>query len=281
MDGALVRTSRKFGNRTFAAIGNPQRVDERARGVKKGKGLAAVQPRVSFCRQAMHMSRILIVDDDRELCELLAEYLRREGFEVDYVHEAASMLARLSHPALRPDLLILDVSMPGQNGLDALRDLRLQHRLPVIMLSARGEPVDRVIGLELGADDYLAKPCLPRELLARVRAQLRRYTLAGAGDLHAGALRLLPGERRAFAHGRELPLTGAEFALLFALAQRAGEVIDKAALSRTALGREMERFDRSIDVHVSRLRQKLKQAGADSPRIESVRGAGYVLTVAG
>jgi two-component system response regulator CpxR len=227
----------------------------------------------------MHMPRILIVDDDRELCELLAEYLRREQFDVDYVHDAAAALARLADPALRPDLLILDISMPGQSGLDALRELRLQHRLPVIMLSARGEPVDRVIGLELGADDYLAKPCLPRELLARVRAQLRRHTLATAGDLHVGALRLLPGERRAFAGEQELPLTGAEFALLFALAQRAGEVIDKATLSRSALGRELERFDRSIDVHVSRLRQKLKQAGAESPRIESVRGAGYVLTV--
>ncbi|HET9836305.1 MAG TPA: response regulator transcription factor [Rhodanobacteraceae bacterium] len=224
------------------------------------------------------MPRILIVDDDRELCELLAEYLRRESFEVDHVHAAAAALVRLADPALRPDLLILDISMPGQSGLDALRELRLQHRLPVIMLSARGEPVDRVIGLELGADDYLAKPCLPRELLARVRAQLRRHTLAAAGDLHLGALRLLPGERRALAGERELPLTGAEFALLFALAQRAGEVIDKATLSRIALGRELERFDRSIDVHVSRLRQKLRQAGAKSPRIESVRGAGYVLT---
>jgi len=227
----------------------------------------------------MHMSRILIVDDDRELCGLLAEYLRREAFEVDYVHDAASALARVSDTSSRPDLLILDVSMPGQNGLEALRELRLQHRLPVIMLSARGEPVDRVIGLELGADDYLAKPCLPRELLARVRAQLRRHTLAAASDLHVGDLRLLPGERRAFAGENELPLTGAEFGLLLALAQRAGEVVDKAALSRTALGRELERFDRSIDVHVSRLRQKLKQAGAASPRIESVRGAGYVLTV--
>jgi two-component system response regulator CpxR len=227
----------------------------------------------------MHMPRILIVDDDRELCELLAEYLRREQFDVDYVHDAESALARLPDPALRPDLLILDVSMPGQNGLEALRELRLQHRLPVIMLSARGEPVDRVIGLELGADDYLAKPCLPRELLARVRAQLRRHTLAVAGDLHVGDLRLLPGERRAFAGDVELPLTGAEFGLLLALAQRAGEVVDKAALSRLALGRELERFDRSIDVHVSRLRQKLKQAGAESPRIESVRGAGYVLAL--
>jgi len=160
-----------------------------------------------------------------------------------------------------------------------LRELRLQYRLPVIMLSARGEPVDRVIGLELGADDYLAKPCLPRELLARVRAQLRRNTPAVSGTLQVGILRLQPGERRAYAGENELSLTGAEFQLLLALAQRAGELVDKAALTRIALGRELERFDRSVDVHVSRLRHKLAEASAQSPRIESVRGAGYILVV--
>ncbi|MGA9340769.1 MAG: response regulator [Rhodanobacteraceae bacterium] len=223
------------------------------------------------------MSRILIADDDRELCALLAEYLRCEGFDVAVVHDGAGALAQLSDQATRPDLLILDVMMPGQNGLDTLRDLRLQHRLPVIMLSARGEPVDRVVGLELGADDYLSKPCLPRELLARVRAQLRRVTVGGAGNLEVGVLRLAPGERRAFAAEQELSLTGAEFLLLFALAQRAGEVIDKAALTRAALGRELERHDRSIDVHVSRLRRKLAEASDAAPRIDSVRGAGYVM----
>jgi two-component system response regulator CpxR len=223
------------------------------------------------------MSRILIVDDDRELCALLAEYLRREGMQVEAVHDGEAALEQLRDPASRPDLLILDVMMPGRNGLDTLRELRLQHRLPVIMLSARGEPVDRVVGLELGADDYLSKPCLPRELLARVRAQLRRHTVEGVGALTAGNLRLLPGERRAYASERELTLTGAEFLLLLTLVQRAGEVIDKAALTRAALGRELERFDRSIDVHVSRVRQKLLQASKQSPRIESVRGSGYVL----
>lgn len=225
------------------------------------------------------MQRILIADDDRELCELLAEYLRGEGFEVDCVHDSAAALARLTDADTRPELLILDVMMPGRNGLDALRDLRLQHRLPVIMLSGRGEPLDRVIGLELGADDYLTKPCLPRELLARVRARLRRHTVDNADDLSVGVLRLSPGERRAFADGNELPLTGAEFLLLFALAQRAGEVIDKAVLARSSLGRELERFDRSIDVHVSRLRHKLKEASSSAPRIESVRGMGYVMVM--
>lgn len=227
------------------------------------------------------MSRILIVDDDRELCALLAEYLRREGLQVDVVHDGESALAHLRDPTTRPDLMILDVMMPGQNGLDTLRELRLQHRLPVIMLSARGEPVDRVVGLELGADDYLSKPCLPRELLARVRAQLRRHTVEGAAALTIGQLRLLPGERRAYVDEQELSLTGAEFLLLLTLAQRTGEVIDKATLTRAALGREIERFDRSVDVHVSRLRHKLAEADETSLRIESVRGAGYVLVVGG
>lgn len=226
------------------------------------------------------MSRILIVDDDRALCSLLAEYLQREGFVVDVAHDGASAIAQLHNAAQRPDLLILDVMMPGRDGLDTLRELRQQYRLPVIMLSARGEPVDRIVGLELGADDYLSKPCLPRELLARVRAQLRRNTPAAVGTLQVGVLRLLPGERRAFAEENELSLTGAEFMLLQALSQRAGEVVEKTLLTRLALGRELERFDRSVDVHVSRLRHKLAEASAQAPRIESVRGAGYVLVAA-
>jgi two-component system, OmpR family, response regulator CpxR len=226
------------------------------------------------------MPRILIADDDRALCNLLAEYLQREGFVVDVAHDSEAALAQLHNASQRPDLLILDVMMPGRDGLDTLRELRLQYRLPVIMLSARGEPVDRVIGLELGADDYLSKPCLPRELLARVRAQLRRNTPSTtAGTLQLGVLRLQLGERRAYVGEQELALTGAEFQLLLALAQRAGELVDKAVLTRIALGRELERFDRSIDVHVSRLRHKLAEASAESPRIESVRGAGYVLIV--
>jgi two-component system response regulator CpxR len=223
------------------------------------------------------MSRILIADDDRALCSLLADYLQQEGFEVDVAHDGNEALARLRDAAQRPDLLILDVMMPGRDGLETLRELRLQHRLPVIMLSARGEPVDRVIGLELGADDYLSKPCLPRELLARVRAQLRRQAPEAAGNLQVGLLRLQPGDRRASIDEQELNLTGAEFSLLLALAQRAGELVDKATLTRIALGRELERFDRSIDVHVSRLRHKLAEASAQSPRIESVRGSGYLL----
>lgn len=223
------------------------------------------------------MSRILIVDDDRALAGLLAEYLQREGFVVDVAHDSDAGLAQLHNPSTRPDLLILDVMMPGRDGLDTLREVRLKHRLPVIMLSAKGEPVDRVIGLELGADDYLTKPCLPRELLARVRAQLRRNAPVNASSMQVGVLRLEPAERRAYVGDQELSLTGAEFQLLLALAQRSGELVDKATLTRMALGRELERFDRSIDVHVSRLRHKLSEASAQAPRIESVRGAGYSL----
>jgi two-component system response regulator CpxR len=221
------------------------------------------------------MSQILIADDDRELCALLADYLRLEGFTVEAVYDGAGALARLADPLQRPDLLILDVMMPGQDGLATLRELRQLHQLPVIMLSARGEPVDRVVGLELGADDYLAKPCLPRELLARVRARLRHGLSAATESLQVGALRLHPAERKAWVQSVELHLTGAEFSMLLALAQRAGQVVDKAQLTREALGRELERFDRSVDVHVSRLRRKLSDASNSAPRIEGIRGLGY------
>lgn len=222
-------------------------------------------------------SRILIVDDDRALCVLLSDYLQREGYEVTLAHDSDAAMTQLRDKSQRPDLLILDVMMPGRDGLDTLRELRMHYRLPVIMLSARGEPVDRVIGLELGADDYLSKPCLPRELLARVRAQLRRSAPPVTGSVQVGNLQLHPGERRALVDAQEMILTGAEFLLLLGLAQRAGEVIDKATLTRLALGRELERFDRSIDVHVSRLRHKLAEASDQAPRIDALRGSGYVL----
>ena len=226
--------------------------------------------------------RILLADDDRELCALLADYLRHEGFAVETVHDGAAALARLGAGATRPDLLILDIMMPGRDGLETLRALRAKHHLPVIMLSARGEPVDRVIGLELGADDYLAKPCLPRELLARVRARLRPPAgPATLETLQLGSLCLEPAQRRAAIGAQPLDLTGAEYSLLLALATRPGQVVDKALLTREGLGREIERFDRSIDVHISRLRRKLAEAAPDAPGIESVRGLGYQLIVPG
>ena len=226
-------------------------------------------------------TRILIADDDRELCALLADYLRHEGFAVETVHDGVAALARIANSPTRPDLLILDVMMPGRDGLETLRELRARHGLPVIMLSARGEPVDRVIGLELGADDYLAKPCVPRELLARVRARLRPPSGPALPEtLQIGRLRLEPAQRRALIGEQLLELTGAEYSLLLALATRPGQVVDKAQLTREGLGREIERFDRSVDVHISRLRRKLSDAAADAPGIESVRGLGYQLIVA-
>lgn len=226
------------------------------------------------------LAHILIVDDDRALAELLADYLRHESYSVETVHDGTAALARLGASGPRPDLLILDVMMPGLDGLETLRELHRKHPLPVIMLSARGEPVDRVIGLELGADDYLAKPCLPRELLARVRARLR--TAAGSAPLdsiEAGPLRIETLTRTALLHSQPLDLTGAEFSLLMALATRPGQVVDKAVLTREGLGREIERFDRAVDVHISRLRRKLADAAADAPGIDAVRGLGYQLIV--
>lgn len=248
--------------------------------VKFGKARARSSPhRYS---QAMSSPQILIADDDRALTALLAEYLTREGFVVRAVHDGLSAIAALSEPQYWPEVLVLDVMMPGQDGLDTLRQLRSGHALPVLMLSARGEPLDRIIGLELGADDYLAKPCLPRELLARIKALLRRGAAVSAVQppLQMGVLELKPAERRASCGGQLLELTGAEFALLQVLMQHAGAVVDKGTLTQRALGRELERYDRAIDVHVSRLRQKLSVASTQSPLIEAVRGAGYQLIAA-
>jgi two-component system response regulator CpxR len=229
-------------------------------------------------------TQILLADDDRALTALLAEYLTREGFQVRAVHDGKSAIAALSDASFKPDVMVLDVMMPGQDGLDTLRQLRGEHALPVLMLSARGEPLDRIIGLELGADDYLAKPCLPRELLARIKALLRRGAAASSGPvaqapLQVGPLELKPAERRARCGEQLLDLTGAEFGLLHSLMQHVGAVVDKGTLTREALGRELERYDRAIDVHVSRLRQKLAAAGPQAPQIEAVRGAGYQLVV--
>jgi len=175
--------------------------------------------------------RILIADDDRELCALLASYLGQQGLDIESVHSADDALNRLRHAEPKPDLLILDVMIPGKDGLAALSELRATQNLPVLMLSARGEPLDRVIGLELGADDYLAKPCLPRELLARVKALLRRGPAPAVGAVAVGKLRLDPARRSAQMEGRTLRLTGAEFGLLLCLARNAGTPVDKAALN--------------------------------------------------
>ncbi|MFO1299000.1 MAG: response regulator transcription factor [Burkholderiaceae bacterium] len=223
------------------------------------------------------MPKVLLVDDDVELSDLLREYLQREGFDTDAVHDGASGVARALDGSY--DIVVLDVMMPGLDGVEALRRIRLASRVPVLMLTARGDDVDRIVGLELGADDYVPKPCTPRELAARLRAILRRARPAEAGaadePLAAGPLSLWPGKRLARWHGEALSLTSTEFSLLEVLARQAGRVVGKAELSEQALGRPLARFDRSIDVHVSSLRQKLGQRGDGRSWIETVRGRGY------
>lgn len=225
------------------------------------------------------MPRILIADDDRELCALLAEYLERQGLTAEAVHSAEAAIEHL-HTGTRPDVLVLDVMLPGMDGLTALRRIREFEQLPIVMLSGRGEPVDRIVGLELGADDYLAKPCLPRELLARIQALLRRTRPDAApepaAELNVGRVRLRPAERRATCNDEPLPLTGAELSVLLELARQVGQAVTREQLTQSALHRPLERYDRAIDVHVSRLRQKLA-AAKSGLRVESIRGAGYQL----
>jgi two-component system response regulator CpxR len=227
------------------------------------------------------VANVLIVDDDVELCELLTEYLSQEGYAVDCIHTGVGALERLT--AATPDLVVLDVMLPGLNGFEVLRQIRDRSQVPVIMLTARGEEVDRVVGLELGADDYLPKPFSPRELTARMRAVLRRVQHAGAAResgraeaLIVGDLNLDLGARTVTVHGDEVRLTGIEFGLLEGLVRNAGTIVDRGDLSREVLGRRASTFDRSLDVHLSNLRKKLGPLADGSERIKTVRGVGYI-----
>jgi DNA-binding response OmpR family regulator len=218
-------------------------------------------------------AQVLLADDDVELSGMLREYLEREGFGVTAVHdgEAAARLA-LSGSY---QIVVLDVMMPKVDGIEALRQIRQTSRVPVIMLTARGDDVDRIVGLELGADDYVPKPCTPRELVARLRAILRRAQPgADGGPLEIGALTLWPEKRKAEWRGREIHLTSIEFNVLEVLMRNAGRVVGKDEISEQALGRPLARFDRSIDVHLSSIRQKLGDGGK---LIRTVRGLGYHL----
>jgi DNA-binding response OmpR family regulator len=225
------------------------------------------------------MSRVLLVDDVVELVDMLREYLQQEGFEVDAVHDGVRSVDQALSG--RYALAVLDVMMPGMTGMEALREIRARSALPVLMLTARGDDTDRIVGLELGADDYLPKPCNPRELAARVRAILRR---AGASDvvgsdepLTVGELLLWPSQRRAQMDGRPLALTSSEFNLLEVLARHAGSPVSRADLSLQALGRPLARFDRNIDVHLSSLRQKLGKLPDGRSCIQTVYRQGYQL----
>lgn len=223
---------------------------------------------------------ILIADDDTELCDLLREYLAQEGFDVRLAHDGGQALQESRVPGL--DVMVLDIMMPGMSGIEVLKALRSESALPVIMLTARGDDLDRILGLELGADDYLPKPCNPRELAARIRAVLRR---SGGGVvpgvLAVEDLELNQGSRELLRRGERVELTSTELSVLQALLQRPGEVISKRDLYLAALGREPVRYDRSIDMHVSNLRRKLGPSASGEARIETVRGIGYQYRVSG
>jgi two-component system, OmpR family, response regulator CpxR len=217
--------------------------------------------------------RILLIDDDAELCSLLTEFLKREGFTVDCEHEGNRGLERALSPEV--DLVVLDVMLPGIDGFEILRRLRTQSKVPVLMLTARGEDVDRIIGLELGADDYLPKPFNPRELAARIRAILRRYEHrppATSARLEVNGVALDPASREVLAHGKRVELTTFEFDILEMLMRGAGRVLSRDALMENFYNRKATPFDRSIDMHISHLRKKLEQG---SPLIKTIRGVGY------
>jgi len=217
---------------------------------------------------------ILLADDDAELSGLLREYFESESFNVRLAADGIEALEEARKPGL--DLVVLDVMMPGMNGMDVLRELRKESKLPVIMLTARGDDMDRILGLELGADDYVPKPCNPRELLARIKAVMRR----GQGPVEQSAItvddiELNHGSRTLLKSGEMVDVTSTEFSILYELLQHIGEVVSKRDLYMSALGREPVPHDRSVDMHVSNLRRKLGPDPRGDNRIETIRGIGY------
>lgn len=228
------------------------------------------------------MNRILVIDDDVELCELLTDYLSGEGFSVETVNNGKQG----SEQALATEyvLVVLDVMLPEMNGFDVLRKIRESSKVPVIMLTARGDDIDRIVGLELGADDYLPKPFNPRELVARIRAIQRRVettelsssSAQKGAELKVGDLVLCSSNRTVKRGSENIDLTSVEFNLLEVLLYRAGEVISRDDLVEKVLGRRLSAYDRSIDVHVSALRKKLGHFDGNMERIRTIRGVGYL-----
>jgi two-component system response regulator CpxR len=232
------------------------------------------------------MSRILVIDDDVDLCDLLTDYLTPEGLEVESVHEGERGAAR----ALSGDhaMVVLDVMLPGISGFDVLRRIRAGSKVPVLMLTARGDEVDRIVGLEMGADDYLPKPFNPRELVARIRAIQRRVEPRPEAEQNAGKraekvvvgdVHMDPRARVVVQRGHTVELTSVEFALLEVLLRTAGQVVTREDLAKEVLGRRLTPYDRSIDVHISSLRRKLGHQVGDMERIKTVRGTGYIYTL--
>lgn len=226
-----------------------------------------------------HMDEILIIDDDVALCELVTEYLEPLGFKVHSVHRGDS--GAETALAANFSIVILDVMLPGLNGFEVLKTIRAQSKTPVLMLTARGDDVDRIVGLEIGADDYLPKPFNPRELVARIRAILRRTgsepsSSVAAKPLVVGDIELNPGTRVVRQGGEIVSLTAVEYDLLEKLVRGAGRVLTREDLSKEVLGRSTSPFDRSIDMHISNLRKKLGHQIGPVERIKTVRGVGYI-----
>lgn len=224
------------------------------------------------------IKRLLLIDDDRELAELLTVFLTNEGFSLDCCFDGVSGLAKAYDSGY--NLILLDVMMPGLNGFEVLKALGGQHQTPILMLTARGDDDDRIKGLELGADDYLAKPYNHRELLARIHAILRRVDLIKLGqtstnDEQVNRVILQHATRTVLCHEQPVELTGTEYQILHFLLQHHGQIVSKEQLSTQVLGRKLTAFDRSIDMHVSNIRRKLHQH-CQNEKIKTVRGAGYI-----
>ncbi len=232
---------------------------------------------------AVPMDTILVIDDDRDLCDLLDEYLRPEGFEVETAYDGEKGLEKALTG--KYSIVILDVMLPGRHdGYGVLKQIRSRASMPVLMLTARGDDVDRIVGLEMGADDYLAKPFNPRELLARIRAILRRSgrearaisTGMPSVRYRVGDVEMDTGTRAVARNGKPVDLTAVEFGLLEMLLLKAGRTVTREELTRVVLGRPLAPYDRSIDVHVSKLRKKLGPDCSGAERIKSIRGSGYI-----
>jgi two-component system phosphate regulon response regulator OmpR len=228
-------------------------------------------------------NRVLIIDDDEKLCRLLGEYLEDHGFRTTCMADGNSVLDALS--ADEPDLVILDIMLPDKDGLEVLKEIRRDHRLPVIMLTARGDDTDRIVGLELGADDYLPKPFNPRELLARMKAVLRRsggeegdHGKKGRHDvIDVAGVSLNTAKQTVTAEGKEMELSTAEFRILEVLMRNPNTVMSRDQLMTLARGRDFTAFDRSIDVHISKLRSKIEADPGAPKRIKTIWGTGYML----
>ena len=227
--------------------------------------------------------RLLVVEDADKLAQVLKRGLEKEGYAVDTLGDGRAAQARLRSRHDEYDLVLLDVMLPGLDGFEVLRRIRASSAVNVLLLTARGEDVDRIVGLEIGADDYLSKPFNPRELLARVRAIMRRSSTSAVKQeqtiLRADGFELNLAARSVLQNGKKIDLTDVEFGLLEALMRTPGKVVSREEISENVLGRKFHPFDRSLDMHVSRLRRKLTENGAPEEQVKTIRGVGYQLAV--